>query len=49
VLRLRAPQNKVLRRIFGPKREEFLEGLRRLQNEEFYNLYASSYSIRVVK
>jgi hypothetical protein len=31
--RLRAFKNKVLRRIFGPKREEGLGGWRRLHNE----------------
>jgi hypothetical protein len=34
-------ENRVLRRIFGPKREEVARHLRRLQNEELHNLYAS--------
>jgi hypothetical protein len=38
---LRLFENRVLRRIFGPKREEVLEGWRKLHNEEFQNLYAS--------
>jgi hypothetical protein len=32
---------QLLRRIFGPKREEVTEGLRKLHNEEFHNLYSS--------
>jgi hypothetical protein len=31
----------VLRRIFGPKREEVSGSWRRLRNEELHNLYAS--------
>jgi hypothetical protein len=34
-------ENRVLRRIFGPKREEVTGDWRRLQNEELHNLYAS--------
>jgi hypothetical protein len=32
-------ENKVLRRIFGPKRDEVTESWRKLCNEEFHNLY----------
>jgi hypothetical protein len=39
----------VLRRIFGPKREEVAGGWRRLHNEELHNLYTSPNAIRVVK
>jgi hypothetical protein len=39
--RLRLLENRVLRRIFGPKREEVMGGWRRLHNEELHNLYAS--------
>jgi hypothetical protein len=35
-------ENRVLRRIFGPMREEVAGGWRRLHNEEFRNLYASN-------
>jgi hypothetical protein len=35
-------ENRVLRRIFGSKREEVAGGWRRLHNEELHNLYASS-------
>jgi hypothetical protein len=38
---LRVCENRVLRRIFGPKREEVAVGRRRLHNEELHNLYAS--------
>jgi hypothetical protein len=41
-------ENRVLRRIFGPKREEVAGGWRRLRNEELYNLYASADVIRVI-
>jgi hypothetical protein len=37
---LRVLQNRVPRRIFGPKREEVVGGWRRLHNEELHNLYA---------
>jgi hypothetical protein len=39
---------RVLRRIFGPKREEVAGGCRRLHNEELHNLGASQ-DIRVVE
>jgi len=38
----------VLRRIFGPKREEVVGGWRRLHNEELHNLYASPNIIRLI-
>jgi hypothetical protein len=38
----------VLRRVFGPKREEVAGGWRRLHNEEVHNLYASPNIIRVI-
>jgi hypothetical protein len=47
--RLRVFENRVLRRIFGPKREEVVGGWRRLHNEEFNNLYVSPNNIRVLK
>jgi hypothetical protein len=34
-------ENRVLRGIFGPNREEVAGGWRRLHNEELHNLYAS--------
>jgi hypothetical protein len=42
-------ENRVLRRIFGPKREEVAGGWRRLHNEELHDMYASPNIIRVIK
>ena len=42
-------ENRVLRRIFGPKRDEVTGEWRRLHNEERYALYSSPDFIRVVK
>jgi hypothetical protein len=39
----------VLRRIFGPKRDEIIIGWRRLHNEELHNLYSSPNIIRMIK
>jgi hypothetical protein len=40
--------NRLLRRIFGPKRDEVKGGWRKLHNEELYNLYSSpSYNDQV--
>jgi hypothetical protein len=39
----------VLRRIFGPKREEVAGSWRRLHNEELYNLYALTDIVTVNK
>jgi hypothetical protein len=47
-LRLGVSENRVVRRIFGPKREKGAEGSRRLCNEELHNLYASQNIIRVI-
>jgi hypothetical protein len=33
-------ENRVLRKIFGPKRDEVTGGWRKLHNEEFHNLYS---------
>jgi hypothetical protein len=44
--RLRVLENRVLKRIFGLKREEVAGGWKRLHNEEFHNLYASPNIIR---
>jgi hypothetical protein len=46
--RLRVFENRVLRRIFGPKREE--EGSwRKLHNDELHDLYSSPNIVRVIK
>jgi hypothetical protein len=42
-------ENRVLRRIFGPKRDEVVGGWRRLHNEELRNFYVSLNIIRVIK
>jgi hypothetical protein len=47
--RLRVSGNRVLRRIFGPKRDEVTGEWRKLHNEEFHNLYSSPSIIRVIK
>jgi hypothetical protein len=46
--RFRVFENRVLRRIFGPKREEVAGGWRRLHSEELHSLYALPNFIRVV-
>jgi hypothetical protein len=42
-------ENRVLRRIFGPKRNEVTGELRKLHNEELHNLHSSPDIIRQVK
>jgi hypothetical protein len=39
----------VLRRIFGPRRDEVTRGCRKLHNEELNNLYSSPSIIRMIK
>jgi hypothetical protein len=39
----------VLWRIFGPKRDEVIGGLRKLHNEELHGLYSSPSIIKVIK
>jgi hypothetical protein len=46
---LRVFENRALKKLFEPKREEVARGWRRLQNEELHNLYASPDIIRVIK
>jgi hypothetical protein len=46
---LRVFENRVLRRIFGPKRDEVTEGWRKLHNEEVHGLYSSPSIVRVIK
>jgi hypothetical protein len=41
--------NRVLRGIFGSKREEVAGGWRRLHNEELHKSYASPNIVRVIK
>jgi hypothetical protein len=47
--RLRGSENRVLRRIFGPKRVKMTGGWRKLHNEELHNLYSSPNIIRMIK
>jgi hypothetical protein len=42
-------QNRALRRIFGPKRDEVTGEWRKLHNEELHNLYSSPDIIRQIK
>jgi hypothetical protein len=37
--RLRVFENKVLRMMFGPKRDEVMESWRKLHNEELHDLF----------
>jgi hypothetical protein len=46
---LRVFENRVLRRIFGPKRDEVTGSLRKLHNEELHYLYSSPSIIRFIK
>jgi hypothetical protein len=47
--RLRVFENRVLRRIFGPKRDEVTGEWRKLHNEELRDLYWSPSIIRIIK
>jgi hypothetical protein len=47
--KLRVFENRVLRRIFGPKRDRVAGGWRKLHNEELYYLYSSPSIIRIIK
>ena len=47
--KLRVFENMVLRRIFGPRRDEVTGEWRRLLNEELNDLYSSPKIVRVIK
>ena len=47
--RLRVFENRVLRRVFGPKRDEVTGEWRKLHNEELRVLYSQPNIVRVVK
>jgi hypothetical protein len=46
---LKVFENRVLRRIFGPKRDEVTREWRKLHNEELNDLYCSPNIVRVIK
>jgi hypothetical protein len=46
---LRVFENRVLRRIFGPKRDEVTGDRGKLYNEELHNLYSSPNIISMIK
>jgi hypothetical protein len=46
---LRVFENRVLRRIFGPRRDEVTGNWKKLHNEELHNLYSSPNIIRMIK
>ena len=48
-MKLRVFENMVLRRIFGPRRDEIMGEWRRLHNEELNDLYFSPNIVRVIK
>jgi hypothetical protein len=41
--------NRVLRKIFGPERDEVIGGWRKLHNEDLHNLYGSPSIIIIIK
>jgi hypothetical protein len=47
--RLGVFENRVLRRIFGPKRDEVTGDWRKLHKEEFHDLYSSPSIVRIIK
>jgi hypothetical protein len=42
-------ENRVLRKIFGLKKDEVIRDWRKLHNEELHNLYCSQSIIRIIK
>jgi hypothetical protein len=47
--RIKVFENRALRRIFGPKRDEVRSEWRKLHNDELHDLYSSSKIVRVIK
>jgi hypothetical protein len=46
---MRVFENRVLKRIFGPKRNGMTGGWRKLHNEVLHNLYSSPSIIRIIR
>jgi hypothetical protein len=49
IYKLSVFENRVLRRISGPKRDGVTGGWRKLHNEEMHNLYSSPSKIRIIE
>jgi PAS domain-containing protein len=47
--RQRVFENRMLRRIFGPRREEVMGDWRKLHNEELHNLHSLPNTVRMIK
>jgi hypothetical protein len=47
--RLWVYENRVLRRVFGPKKDEVTQGWRRLHKEELHNLYSSLNISKIIR
>jgi len=47
--RLRVFEERVLRRVFSPKRDEVTDEWRKVHNEELNDLYCSPNNVRVIK
>jgi hypothetical protein len=42
-------ESRMLRRLFGPRKDEVMGGWRKLHNEEFFDLYSLPHIIRIMK
>jgi hypothetical protein len=48
-IQMRVFESRVLRRVFGPKRDEVAGGWREMHNEDLHNSYSSPSIIRIMK
>jgi hypothetical protein len=48
-LMLKVSENLILRRIFGPRRDEMAGGCKKFQYEDIHNLYSSQNIIRMIE